>query len=369
MAASLELARRAEDYGYHRLWFGEHHLNPGVMGYSPALVMALAGSVTTRLRVGSGAVLAGARSALSIAEEFSLLQAALPGRIDLGLGRSPVRRPPHGKRPSAGSASAHTPRGRPPTQPLTHAARDRISTEGLLLPAAPDLSHLLASERYAATAELLAPPADSPPYAEFIDQVRSFLDHTAQVSGSPLPDATQDTDGTPQVWVLGSSAGESAEAAGRRGLRFGANYHVAPSNALDAVEHYRSHFVPHEHLERPTVMVSAEVLVADSHTEAERLAHGYDTWVHSIRSGEGAIPYPRPGEAAALTGDQRRLVEDRVRTRFVGTPGEVIEHLRVLQRATSADELLISTITHDPAARLRSYELLAESWDAKAPRT
>src|SRR5690625_4919949 len=90
---SLDLAARVERAGYHRLWYGEHHLNPGVIGYSPALTIALAGGVTSRIRLGSGAVLAGHRTPLSVAEEFGLLEAAFPGRIDLGLGRAGLRKP------------------------------------------------------------------------------------------------------------------------------------------------------------------------------------------------------------------------------------------------------------------------------------
>src|SRR5699024_5267500 len=90
---SLDLAARVERAGYHRLWHGEHHLNPGVIGYSPALTIALAGGVTSRIRLGSGAVLAGHRTSLSVAEEFGLLEATFPGRIDLGLGRAGLRKP------------------------------------------------------------------------------------------------------------------------------------------------------------------------------------------------------------------------------------------------------------------------------------
>src|SRR5690625_5317823 len=90
---TLDLAGLVVQAGDHRLWYGEHHPNPGVIGYSPALTIALAGSVTSRIRLGSGAVLAGHRTALSVAEEFGLLEAAFPGRIDLGLGRAGLRKP------------------------------------------------------------------------------------------------------------------------------------------------------------------------------------------------------------------------------------------------------------------------------------
>ncbi|NLS10781.1 LLM class flavin-dependent oxidoreductase [Nesterenkonia sp. MY13] len=354
VAASVELARSAERLGYTRLWYGEHHFNPGVIGYNPALLMALAGSATSTLRVGSGAVLAGQRSALAIAEDFALLQATLGDRVDLGIGRAPVR----GKR-----TQSKDPGSRPPAMATKEAQQDRTTEEGLLLPAAPDLSGLGKNPRMQAIAELLIPEGTPlAPYGEFIDQLISFLNHTTEAEGVALPSATPELPTPPQVWVLGSSAGESAKVAGERGLRFGANYHVAPSNVTDAVDHYRASFQPSDELAEPYVIVSAEVLVADSEAEAHRLGAGYDQWVYSIRSGQGAIPYPAPDSPAAapLGAEAADLVRDRTSTRFLGTADQVAEQLDVLQRATGADELLISTTTHDPAVRLRSFELLAD---------
>ena len=353
-----ELARAAEELGYHRLWYGEHHLNAGVIGYNPALLIAVAGAVTSRLRLGSGAVLAGQRTALSIAEDFSLLTAAYGGRIDLGIGRAAIRRT-HRTQGDDGAAPS------PPARSSAAAREDRVTAEGLLLPAAPDLSGLFGSERLQAVSELLLPDgAVVPPYGEFANQLISLLGHTTVIDGVALPEATPQASSAPQLWVLGSSAGESAEVAGSRGLRFGANYHVAPSNVTDAVEHYRASFEPSAELSEPYVIVSAEVLVAETREQAERLAAGYAEWVHSIRSGQGAIHYPTPEHAVQnpLPEQQEQLVRDRTATRFIGTPDEVAAQLRTLQRATGADELLISTTAHDPAVRRRSFELLAQQW-------
>jgi alkanesulfonate monooxygenase SsuD/methylene tetrahydromethanopterin reductase-like flavin-dependent oxidoreductase (luciferase family) len=167
--------------------------------------------------------------------------------------------------------------------------------------------------------------------------------------------------------VLGSSGASSAVVAGERGLPFAANYHVAPSSVLDAVEGYRSAFVPGA-LDRPRVLVSADVVVADSDAHARELAAGYGLWVRSIRSGEGAIPFPTPGEAARYdwTDADRALVQDRVDTQLVGSPSTVAEQLDVLAAETGADELLITTITHGHADRIRSYELLAHEWAARS---
>jgi len=350
---SLNLAVQIEQAGYHRLWFGEHHLNPGVIGYSPAVTIALAGSVTSTIRLGSGAVLAGHRTALSVAEEFGLLEAAFPGRIDLGLGRAGLRKP---------DTEIAT------SQP-THDTRDRYSDEGLLLPAQPDLSGLLGSPRFAAQRKLLNQPGAQPgTYEQYVEELLNLFDNNTVVDELAVTGAIPQIT-PPQVWVLGSSAGDSSEVAARRGLRFGANYHVAPSHVLEAVEHYRAAFRPSADLAEPWVIVSAEVLVADTQTQANYLAHGYDQWVHSIRSGQGAIPYPTPetAQATSLPAAKHHVIADRVDTRFVGTPEHVVEKLQLLQRATGADELLISTITHDHQARVRSFELLAEAWNETAP--
>jgi luciferase family oxidoreductase group 1 len=152
--------------------------------------------------------------------------------------------------------------------------------------------------------------------------------------------------------------------AGERGLPFAANYHVSPATVLQAVEAYRAAFRPSAVLDRPHVLVSADVVVAPTAEAASRLAAGYGLWVHSIRTGRGAIPFPSPQEAAAAewTPEDRALIQDRLDTQFTGTPQDVAERLRILQRVTGADELLVTTITHDHADRVRSFELLAKEW-------
>ncbi|HEX4220053.1 MAG TPA: LLM class flavin-dependent oxidoreductase [Acidimicrobiales bacterium] len=167
-----------------------------------------------------------------------------------------------------------------------------------------------------------------------------------------------------EVWVLGSSAGESATLAGQLGLRFAASYHVSPGTALQAVDGYRRAFRASPDLGRPHVCVSADVVVAEDDATALRLAAGYGLWVRSIRRGDGAIPFPSPDEAAAhvWTEEDRALVADRTETQLVGSPQTVVRRLKALQAATGADELAITTITHEHADRVRSYQLLAEAW-------
>ena len=354
LAHTVDLARHAERLGYARYWLAEHHLNPGVAGTAPAVTIALVAGATTSIRVGSAAVLLGHRTALSTLEEFGLLDAAFPGRIDLGLGRS------GGRPPSSGQAA-------PPPVELV----DGRTPEGLVVPPKVSIAHLLASPRFALQRRLLhLPGAESADYGEQLDEILAFIDGT-YVSAEGVPAQVIPGEGADlELWVLGSSGGESAHVAGSRGLRFGANYHVNPSGVLEAVQGYRAAFEPSASLAAPHVAVSADVVVAEDEGTARELATGYGLWVRSIRSGEGAIAYPTPDEARewAWTDADRALVQDRLDTRFVGTAAQVADGLEVLQRATGADELIITTITHDHADRVRSYELLAREWSARVAR-
>ncbi len=133
---------------------------------------------------------------------------------------------------------------------------------------------------------------------------------------------------------------------------------------LEAVDSYRAAFQASGELGQPYVSVSADVVVADTEARARELATGYGLWVRSIRTAEGAIQFPTPAEARRhqWTEADRALVADRVDTQFVGTPRQVADQLERLRDATAADELIITTITHDHADRVRSYQLLAEEW-------
>ncbi|MFD3719069.1 LLM class flavin-dependent oxidoreductase [Streptomyces sp. NPDC058674] len=346
---SIDLARQTERFGYARYWFAEHHLNPGVAGASPAVVLALTASATTTIRIGSGAVQLGHRTALSTVEEFGLIDALHPGRLDLGLGRS-AGRPP--QRPSATAASA---------TPVV----DGYTPNGLRIPARFSFAHLLGHPRVALQQKLLnLPGAEPQEYGEQVDDLLALLRGQYRSPEGVEAHAVPGEGADVQVWILGSSGGVSADTAGRNGLRFAANYHVSPASVLEAAEGYRAAFKPSDELDRPYLTVSADVVVAEDDATARTLAAGYAPWVRSIRTAQGAIPYPSPREAARLpwTDADRELVADRVETQFVGSAGTVADHLERLQEATGADELLITTITHDHADRVRSYRLLAEEW-------
>jgi alkanesulfonate monooxygenase SsuD/methylene tetrahydromethanopterin reductase-like flavin-dependent oxidoreductase (luciferase family) len=352
---TIALARATESFGYYRYWFAEHHLNPGVAGTSPAVVLALTADATSTIRIGSGAVQMGHRTALSTVEEFGLIDALHPGRLDLGLGRSGGRPPQPNPEPALVGAGQAAP-GR---------AVGGRAPNGLLIPPRFSPEKLLGSPRVQMQKTLLQLPGARPQdYGEQIDDILALLRGTYRspdgVEGHVIPGEGAGV----QVWILGSSGGQSASVAGANGLRFAANYHVSPATVLEAVEGYRASFRPSADLDRPYVSVSADVVVANNEARARELATGYGLWVRSIRSGEGAIAFPTPEEARAhtWTDEDRTLVADRVDTQFVGSPGQVADQLEQLREATGADELIITTITHDPADRVRSYRLLAEEW-------
>lgn len=349
---TIDLAQQSERFGYTRYWFAEHHLNPGVAGASPAVVLALTASATSTIRIGSGAVQLGHRTALSTVEEFGLIDALHPGRLDLGLGRS-------GARPSGQAADP-----RPTTTPVV----DGHAPNGLKIPPRFSFEHLIGTPRFRLQQQLLHQPGARPQdYGEQVDDILALLRGDYRSADGTEAHAVPGEGADLEVWILGSSGGQSADVAGRNGLRFAANYHVSPATVLEAAEGYRAAFQPSDHLDKPHVSVSADVVVAEDDATARELATGYGLWVRSIRTAEGAIPFPTPDQARAhaWTEADRALVADRVDTQFVGSPGRVADQLEQLQEATGADELIITTITHDHADRVRSYQLLAEEWQRR----
>lgn len=150
--------------------------------------------------------------------------------------------------------------------------------------------------------------------------------------------------------------------AGALGLPFVASYHITPATALEAVAAYRNAFRPSAALAQPYVVVSADVVAADDEKTARHLAGSYGHWVHSVRAGGGAVPYPDPDTVAPLTEEQLALVQDRIDTQFVGDADQVADRLAALQRVTGADELVITSVTHRHEDRLRSHELIAKRW-------
>ncbi|SNQ51084.1 putative LuxAB-like Oxygenase [Frankia canadensis] len=388
---TVDLARRAEGFGYRRYWFAEHHLNPGVLGSSPTVTIALVAGATSTIRLGSAGVQSGHRTPLSVVEEFGLIGALHPGRLDLGIGRS-LGRPDPAKagrgdggggdgggdsggggdgggravpaEPALSTAAAAAAIYRSSIGGGAHTA-DEHTANGLLLPQRFDVTKLINTAKVGTLLDLLQQPgAHTPQYGEQIDEILALLAGTYRSADGVEAHASPGEGAEVEVWILGASGGSSAEVAGARGLRFAASYHHSPSTVLDAVTAYRNAFRPSADLAEPYVSVSADVVVGEDDQRAARLASGYGLWVHSIRSGAGAIPFPTPEQAAAhvWTDEERALVTDRTQTQLVGSPATVADRLEQLQQATGADELAITTITHEHADRVRSYELLATEW-------
>lgn len=356
---TIDLAQHAEQWGYHRYWLAEHHF-VSVASSSSLTLLALVAAATSRIRVGTGAVQVGHHTSASIVEAFGTVDALHPGRLDLGLGRS-------GHRRSLFGAEASTAKGGHPVLD-TVTGRTRIR-DGVVVPPPFDPRGITDRSKFVASLEALQQPhAEALDFPDQIAEVRALLEGTYTSSDDVALHAVPGEGADVELWLFGSTAGESAEVAGRLGLPFAAAYHVAPGTALDAVEAYRAAFRPSPTLAEPHVIVSADVVVAADDATARHHASTYGHWVHSIRSGSGASEYRDPTTASPLTPDQLRLVEDRLAAQIVGSPDTVTERLEALVKVTDATELLITTITHDHTDRLESHRLLADAWGLRAAR-
>ena len=343
---TIDLAQQAEQWGYRRFWIAEHHF-VGVASSAPAVLIGQIAAATNTIRVGAAAVQLSHTTAAAVVESFGMLEAFYPGRIDLGVGRG--QRRDTGFKPKQPSAQS-----RPP--------RQWREVDGVVIPLPFDLRGQLDTERVQATMGILQQPdAVSPDFGEQLADIVAMLDGTYEVDGFDVHAVPGERSGlTP--WIFGSTRGQSARVAGARGLPFVASYHITPATALEAIDAYRDTFVPSATLERPYVVVSADVVVAEDSATAKHLATGYGQWVYSIRTGVGAVPYPDPDDCPPLTDEQLPVVKDRLETQFVGDPDEVAERLAALQRVSGADELVVTSVTHRHEDRLRSHELLAKRW-------
>lgn len=309
LESSLELAREAERLGYHRYWVAEHHNMPGIASSSPPVLLAHLASVTSTLRLGSGGVMLPNHAPLVVAEQFGMLEALNPGRIDLGLGRAPG------------------------TDPLTARAVRR----GPLAPGADDFPQQVAELRAFFEGSF---PAEHP--------YRAIT-------------AVPGLGNQPSLWLLGSSD-FSAQLAGLLGLPFSFAHHFAARNTESAVAAYRARFQAGETLEQPYLMLGVSVVCAETEGDARWLAGPGKLAFVRLRSGRPGR-YPTPEEAAGyqFTPSERQVLRNWDRTHAIGSPETVVAQLADLVEETGADELMVLTLTHDPADRRRSYQLLAEA--------
>jgi luciferase family oxidoreductase group 1 len=304
---SLELVQEAERLGYHRYWVAEHHNMPGIASSAPAVLIAHLASITQRIRLGSGGVMLPNHAPLVIAEQFGMLEALHPGRIDLGIGRAPG------------------------TDPRTAAALRR--TQSLQ---EPDLPEQLG--------EL---------YGFFTG---AFPDDHPYRGITAVPARGNQ----PAIWLLGSSD-YSARLAGRLGLPFSFAHHFAAGNTLPALDVYRRSFRPSAVLEEPYVMLGVAVLCADTHERATYLSKPGDLAFLRLRSGRPG-PFPSPEEAAAFhpTPHEKELIRSWSVSRIVGDPEGVGTALASLVERTRADEHMVTTKVHGHDDRVRSHRLLAD---------
>lgn len=356
LAASVELARAADRLGYRRFWLAEHHLYPGAAGAASYLLAPTIAAQTEQIRTGVAVLIIDNYSPLQLAEIAGTI-AALGGRgFDLGIGRGG---PTAEQRERARETNRRLAAGE--VQPGPTAPPKEV--DGVVIPSFSVLPFL--DTRAGLNDRLLSRTPGNP--ADFGGQVKDLLGF---LDGSYAPPENVPVEATPAlgsdttVWVHGSSPGLSASVAGALGLPFGANYHSLPQHILATVAAYREAFVPSQHLDRPHVVVSADVLVAATDELADELAAPFGPWLHGIRMNYVAQPYLSPAEAAEVewTPEKQAIVADRVASRIVGSPETVTRRLRALAAATGADELVITTQAHSLADRVESYRLLAEAW-------
>ncbi len=309
---SLELAKRADALGYHRYWFAEHHNSQGLACSAPEIMIARVAAETQHIRVGSGGVMLPHYASYKVAEQFALLETLYPGRIDLGIGRAPG------------------------SDQLTAAA---LAGEGGMR----NIDHFPRQVQEVALYLKDQMPEDHP---------------FARVHAVPKPE------NIPEMWMLGSSD-YSATVSAVLGLPFCFAHFIAGAVGAKVMEAFRSHYRPSPDYPAPTASVAAHVICAPTMEEAERLAKGRDVWRLRIDRGVFA-PFPTPEEADEILAqagewEKGRIAQARSQ-QIIGDPEHCRLGIEALAREYGVDEVVVVTITHDFAARCRSYELLAEAF-------
>jgi luciferase family oxidoreductase group 1 len=313
---TLDLARFADPQGFTRYWVAEHHNLPAIASASPDIMIGQIAAITKAMRVGAGGVMLPNHAPLMVAERFKLLEALFPGRIDLGLGRAP---------------------GTDPATSYALRRRQGISEEDDFL------------ERFQ---ELMLLETRAFPQGHPFHNVRAMPTDVA----------------LPPIFLLGSS-GYSAQLAGQIGAAFSFAHHFADFDAAEAMTLYRDNFRPSASHKEPYAILATHVVCADSDAEADRLAATVD--LNFVRRAKGEyLPLASPEDAAAYDYapvDRARIAHNRARM-AVGSPATVMAKLEPLIAATKADEVMVTSMMFDHAARKRSYELLAKAFDTEVSR-
>lgn len=297
LRATLQLARVAEASGMHRYWVAEHHNMAAVASTNPPVLIAMLAAATSTMRIGSGGVMLPNHAPLVIAEQFALLEAAYPGRIDLGIGRAP------GSDPVTGYALRHN-------GPET---------------------------------------ADANRFDEVVDNVLAMLEPDGvglQVQGRTYPlRATPQAAGVPEVWLLGSSD-YSARLAAAKGLPYVFAHHFAGDGTAAVLDLYRSGFRPSDAGSRPKTFLTVNVAVAKTQEEAERLARPQLLAMVALRTGGELRAQLSVEEAeATVLPDAHRPLAAQLRSRWVvGTPAAALAELNDLAAAYGVDEVMVHPV-------------------------
>jgi len=312
---TLDLARFADTLGFTRYWLAEHHNLANIASSAPDIMIGQVAAITKTMRIGSGGVMLPNHAPLMVMERFKVLEALYPGRIDLGLGRAP---------------------GTDQITSLALRRRQDTSTE----------------------------------QDDFLDRFQEMIlfESKGFPENHPFSKvAAMPTDvALPPIWLLGSS-GYSAELAAHVGAGFSFAHHFSDFPPDGPMLAYRHQFKPSAWRQSPYAILGVAAICADTETQADQLAMSAD--LHFARRAVGQYgPLASPEEAAAYpyTPIDRQRIEHNRKRLIVGAPGEVRERITALVQSTKADEVMITTMVFDHAARKRSYELLAKEFGLKA---
>ena len=300
---TIDLARHAERLGYRRYWLAEHHNMPGIASAATAVVIGQVAAATSTIRVGAGGIMLPNHAPLMVAEAFGTLAALHPGRIDLGLGRAPGT-----------------------DQVTAHALRRTMSGGVDSFP-----NDVVELQSY------------------FGDEQPGQRVHAYPGAGLGVP-----------LWILGSSL-YGAQLAAMLGLPYAFASHFAPQQMEHAIAVYRERFEPSSQLQRPHVMLGLNVFAAETDAEARLLFTSLQQAFVNLRTGRpGKLPPPVPGYEEAMDPMAKSMLDSALSCAIVGSRETVRNGLADFARRTGADELIVTTQMHDHAARVRSFEILAE---------
>ena len=302
LANSVDLARRAEGWGYKRFWLAEHHSITGIASAATAVVICHVAEATKSMRIGAGGIMLPNHAPLMVAEAFGTLETLFPGRIDLGLGRAP--------------------------------GTDQ------------------------ATARALRRTLNSDPDA-FPRDVMELLAYFKPVREGQVVQAVPGAGLNVPVWILGSSL-FGAQLAAALGLPYGFASHFAPAQLMEALAIYRERFQPSEYLAEPYVLAGLNVFAADTDDEAKYLMTSMQQAFINLRTGRpGPLPEPVEDLEARLGPQELQILQHTLACSVVGGPAAVMAGLDDFVARTGVNEVMLTCQMHDHAKRLRSFEIAA----------